>query len=492
MSKPKALLKQGKQKRKSSQQSPETADEYLSVGVDLEEAGEKWRAGDAAKSMRFFLKAINTYNEGLSRFPLSIDLAYNKARLQYESVTHPLLVSQLQVPIIDALGTALESHRIALRLDQNNTDALFNTGELLTEIAERIAEDEKHADSNALPLLEEAIQLLQRCLELQQSQFMQFKNDVDIAMNDQIDKPPQPSTSLQSGGSDGDVEEQWVSVVEPVTEDSLVDTILAQIGTFTTFCNILSNGDTLDQESLQWVDESSIELMNKLQAYQRGSNPGEIALRIIQFRSAFLEASFRGGFVDAETYRAELSTTFKTVDMSSYSGLMAHTECLVSFVSNLNDKVHQQESIPPGTIWEALSTAMASLTKASQMPDSPQSDLTTTHSKRGDISLMQFQLGKPPVSFTTAIRNAEMLLKNASTYYRNASNLATGGEKGRGIAKPVILAALRGDSFDGNVPPAPILEDLILEMMNEQLLDYQDVRLIRSRLGFDSVNPINM
>ena len=48
------------------------------AGVDHEEAGEKWRAGDAAKSLRFFLRAIDTYSEGLQRFPDSFDLAYNK------------------------------------------------------------------------------------------------------------------------------------------------------------------------------------------------------------------------------------------------------------------------------------------------------------------------------------------------------------------------------------------------------------------------------
>ncbi len=48
------------------------------AGVDLEEAGEKWRAGDAAKSWRFFIRATETYDAGLQRFPTSYDLAYNK------------------------------------------------------------------------------------------------------------------------------------------------------------------------------------------------------------------------------------------------------------------------------------------------------------------------------------------------------------------------------------------------------------------------------
>ncbi len=35
---------------------------YRAVGVDFEEAGEKWRAGDSAKSLRFFVRAIDVYD----------------------------------------------------------------------------------------------------------------------------------------------------------------------------------------------------------------------------------------------------------------------------------------------------------------------------------------------------------------------------------------------------------------------------------------------
>lgn len=52
--------------------------DYCPAGVELEEAGEKWRAGDAAKSMRFFVRAITNYDEGLQKHPGTFDLAYNK------------------------------------------------------------------------------------------------------------------------------------------------------------------------------------------------------------------------------------------------------------------------------------------------------------------------------------------------------------------------------------------------------------------------------
>lgn len=77
MPKPKSFLKQAKTKPKKEQKL-DTADDFQAAGVDFEEAAGKWRAGDAAKSMRFFQRAIDVYDQGLQKFPQSIDLAYNK------------------------------------------------------------------------------------------------------------------------------------------------------------------------------------------------------------------------------------------------------------------------------------------------------------------------------------------------------------------------------------------------------------------------------
>ncbi len=48
------------------------------MGVELEEAGEKWRTGDAQKAVRFFIKALEDYDAGLAEYRRSFDLAYNK------------------------------------------------------------------------------------------------------------------------------------------------------------------------------------------------------------------------------------------------------------------------------------------------------------------------------------------------------------------------------------------------------------------------------
>ena len=77
MARLKSFTKQAKTKSKKEQKL-ESADDFQAAGVEFEEAAGKWRAGDAAKSMRFFRWAIDVYGQGLRKFPQSIDLAYNK------------------------------------------------------------------------------------------------------------------------------------------------------------------------------------------------------------------------------------------------------------------------------------------------------------------------------------------------------------------------------------------------------------------------------
>ena len=67
-----------RKKKRYQKSKPTSADEYLAVGVELEEAAEKWRAGDSVKSIRFYKRALQSYEEGLQKFPGAFDVAYNK------------------------------------------------------------------------------------------------------------------------------------------------------------------------------------------------------------------------------------------------------------------------------------------------------------------------------------------------------------------------------------------------------------------------------
>jgi len=75
---PRFTLPPKKKKSSKTPTTPVTPEDYLELGVELEGDGEKWRAGDAAKSARFFIKSVQNYDDGLTKFPTSFDLAYNK------------------------------------------------------------------------------------------------------------------------------------------------------------------------------------------------------------------------------------------------------------------------------------------------------------------------------------------------------------------------------------------------------------------------------
>ena len=50
------------------------------------------------------------------------------------------------------------------------------------------------------------------------------------------------------------MEDQWFSVMEPVTEETLIDTIITQLGTLTTLCSLLGNSDSVPPTSLAWIE----------------------------------------------------------------------------------------------------------------------------------------------------------------------------------------------------------------------------------------------
>ena len=441
MSRPKAFLKAEKAKKKHAKsEGPQDADDILADGVEFEEAGEKWRGGDAAKSMRFFLRAQETYSTGLQKFPQSLDLAYNKARVQYEIATHPILVKQLQVPLLSALNDALLSHQYALQLDRDNPDTLFNTGQVLTSIAEEIAKDSQRSEAEAVQLLEQALELFQRCLDVQEARYEENQRQIEIAMAASNDDAPAAAsteneeesedTTIQATGSTkAAAKEQWASIVEPITKNSLLDTALAQISALTTLLGLLSQQDT---SILSTIEDIVTKLLTKkIPVFvEGGERTSEVALAKANLLSALLEANFRSSNIDLQTYKHQLTAAYSDPSFSpstSPETSLASANALISFNSAIADTIlpsHPEFTITLAIRWQSLSSATETLTKAAKISGIVPEDLAQTHYLRGDIALLQHQMGQTPSSFATAANNAAILLKNAVTFYRNATKLA--------------------------------------------------------------------
>ncbi|KAM5458131.1 hypothetical protein MaudCBS49596_000041 [Microsporum audouinii] len=464
MPKPKTLLREAKTKKKRKQVAPESADEFLAEGVDLEEAGEKWRAGDSVKSMRFFMRAIETYDTGLQRYPASFDLAYNKARVQYEITQHPKLVTQLPGPILDILRIALASHREALKKDQDNADILFNTAQVLTSVAEAITEGRRASEAQteeALRNLTEALELFQRCLVLQELKFTEYEEQLRMMRDGGPERQLQQEQEQQESGYDprtasgsgsGSEAEEWAAVIEPVTKNSLIDTAIAQLEALATLCGLL----TSDPGSiLAWVEEYSSELLReKIAAYVQGTDrANEVAIVRAKFLSILLEVTYRSCRIDLDTYKNELDSAFSNgVDVSQDpAGLSNQAEALMGFNSAIADS-HPAPGVDGfdrslDLRWQALGVALSRLTAASKLAGTE--NLAKIHIARGDVEMYRWRLGRPPFLFTAAKDNSGTLLKNAETYYRGGAAIARrdgwSDEEREGTVKEALAKGLAGD-----------------------------------------------
>ncbi|KAJ5222785.1 Tetratricopeptide-like helical [Penicillium citrinum] len=449
MPKPKSLLKDFKPKKKAAKQStPVTADDFLAAGVELEEAGEKWRAGDAAKSMRFFMRAITNYDDGLQKHPTAFDLAYNKARVQYAITQHPKLAAQLPAPQTEILQVALQSHRDALSLDQDNADVLFNSGQVLTSLAEAIA-DTKHPGEEQLmqasTYLQEAIELFQRCLVLQEMK----KNNLKLRNRSHSHNPQNKLLSPRTIP-----QEHWAAIVEPVTKNTLVDTAVAQLDTLTALCNLLTSNPAAG--GVGWVQEYSSELIQtRLPAYVEGSDRQyEAALSRAKLICAIHEVLYRGGHTDVQTYQQEVGQAFGAdLDVSADPEGLCHKADALTSLNAAFAEVPPHED--PETLelsitarWQSLSAALDALTAASKLPNAE--NLPKIHLARGDAEMQRWRLGRQPWNHAMAKQNGATLLRNAQTYYRGAAALARRDgaviEERDGSCKEAIASAMEGQN----------------------------------------------
>ena len=101
-------------------------------------------------------------------------------------------------------------------------------------------------------------------------------------------------------------EEVWAFIEEPVTKDSLLETLLAQMGTLITICSISSN---LSKTNIGWIEEYYLEMLQpKIEFLSRDTGRlQEIGLMRAKFRIAFADASFHVGTIDVLTYERELN-----------------------------------------------------------------------------------------------------------------------------------------------------------------------------------------
>jgi hypothetical protein len=233
-----------------------------------------------------------------------------RARVQYELTQHPKLLGQLPGDLVDLLTTALESSRYALALKQDNadiflwvdflfsipsstcvppprylpyrilhlpyllsglhhpcgthTDPRSNTAQVLTSLVEATTEPRSNHSPDVLSLLEEALGLFQRCLALQEYQYTESQSQAAAMSNDasmdDSDLPDAEDGSV-SLTSEEPQDDRWATILEPITNSTLLDTLLAQVETLTLVCNLIPASS--EPNLLSFITEYSSNLLSQ-------------------------------------------------------------------------------------------------------------------------------------------------------------------------------------------------------------------------------------
>ncbi len=371
---------------------------------------------------------------------------------------HPKLRGQLPGSMLDLLNAALESSRRALSLEQDDADTLFNCAQVLTSIAEAL-DDAYQPATTLTPLLEEATELFNTCLTIQEKAFADshtFLASAESAVEEMdedsgpeggvaiLSAPPPPSTTEI---------DQWAQIVEPITYDTLIDTILAQLESLALLCSKLT-----DKRQLAIIDKrTSILLHKKLAEYlpkttePQPQRQNEVELTVANFLASNADAQFRLGLIDFGKYERTAYDAYRNLKIENDpKGLADKAEAMLNFQSSLRVN-HTAENISQQIIarWGALTQALTALGAAIKLQGVE--NLARIHLTRGDAELGRWQLRC--VSGYPGNVEPGVMLKNAGVFYRGAMNQAAVSNDVEAVrvnkeatVKNALVSALMGDT----------------------------------------------
>lgn len=442
-----------------------------------------------------------------------------RARLHYEIAQQPRLLAHVPDSSLSPLQLALDAHKVALGIDQDNADLLLwvlippfgfllslipdsNTAQVLTSLAEASSERQFASDpirEGALRMFQEALELFQRCLQVQELRFTQAEEQASqmaetagASQGEDVDMSP---GSPSDGPGDGD----WATIVEPITKNTLLDTVIALLETLTAICSLVSTQTTA---GLNWIEEYYCgTVREKFSVYSLPTDAArneEIALKTANFACALSDAGFRSGHLNPATYELELFNAFNQVPSltSSPQALCDQADAELGFNASIqallpvlldSDSEHSLAQLN-GLRWTHITRALDALTAASKLPDVQ--NLPRIHLRRGDCELFRHRLSEASArgqAYDTALKSAKTLVKNAETYFRGASALARHegavDEEREAAVKEAVTWALMGQGGDRLAglwrKDSKGVGEVVQEMLDEDLLSEQSGNGIR-------------
>lgn len=107
--------------------------------------------------------------------------------------------------------------------------------------------------------------MFQRCLALQEYQYTESQAQAeaapnDISMNDS-DSPDNEDGGVSLSSDAESQDERWATILEPITNSTLLDTLLAQVETLTLLCNLIPTSS--EPTPLTFITEYSSSLLSQ-------------------------------------------------------------------------------------------------------------------------------------------------------------------------------------------------------------------------------------
>ncbi|KAH7405850.1 hypothetical protein DE146DRAFT_744135 [Phaeosphaeria sp. MPI-PUGE-AT-0046c] len=491
-----------KPKSRVKAQEPQSENDFLEAADEFEQAAGKWRAGDAAKATRFFNRAIDTYNEGLKRYPASFDLAYNKANLEYSITEDERIVSQIGSRTA-LLQETLASHRFAISLNPTNTDILFNAAQVLTSLAEASLESgaQEAAKTSARALLEEAVDIFTRCLESQQREYEQMQAEIAKAQASgeyqeawegggvQLNEAQEQDTT-ETASSSSEAPGDWATVEEALTPETILETCTAQLGALTTLLGLYDPSDlaNIEKKAHDGTNTATakipalINLIDTTFSAQVKEEPkagptlsigssaveevittpkDDAILATANFHTTIAEVAYRSGSSDSTQYAQTIEQIFTKISTSTEASASSelavanirssYADALIDLASALADGTQYSSTSPtfPTDVeiqWTALNQAQNLLTQLASAPYTSvlsASRLADIFLARGDIDLFRFRLTLLDIAKPAWVKSKAVLVGNSGVFYRGARTYAekAGAVEVRGTADAKAIVA---------------------------------------------------
>ena len=258
----------------------------------------------------------------------------------------------------------MQSHRFVLRLNGGDANALFNTAQALCSLAEELDDDIESERSEAISLLQEAIEFFSLCLAKHEAAYSDSER-LFAAENVDVDINKADTAAKELGNSQTYSTEQIAQVIVPVTPDDLTDTALAELEALEQLVLLLAAdggsaieplkeiADVLTQQKLPYylslIRDKSQKANNGQRDAKNSKHIGhESSLAIASWQTSLFIAEYRRGITDIHALLRKINDVYLSTrsvleqdeeKLEIFSLLIAQAEAFLSIARLLGGEI---------------------------------------------------------------------------------------------------------------------------------------------------------